>query len=406
MFGEKFIQLQGIPHAETLRVHERDTFVSFGSSIVVAVAVKSIGSSVVAVKFLQEAWSENYLLSDDSTVVDGLGGCTWSAVKSTRYWRQRGKNIEITEKANWDPKTTEVFIKLCVEELQAGNRPGSHFNRLGWENITRKFTSSTNRNYTRLQLKNKWDHLKKEWGIWKTLLRGESGLGWNTERGTVDQTPEWWQRKLQEVPDAAKYRERGPMLLNEQEMLFSDVVATGGSAWTPSSGILPPHLMDESDEDSHLHANDVNDHENDPVAETDMNTNTQAESASAAATTGNRRRNVKFIARRFMHTKTKKMSSADKIAHCLQRLVDTVEHDSARSSNDTSRQYTIQQCMDILEEISGIQQGDKLWMYATRLFLKPAIREMFLTIKTNDLRFMWLQDQMERDQERRTPWRE
>ncbi|KAG8363410.1 hypothetical protein BUALT_Bualt19G0019500 [Buddleja alternifolia] len=165
-----------------------------------------------------------------------------------------------------------------------------------------------------------------------------------------------------EVPDAAKYRERGPMLLNEQEMLFSDVVATGGSAWTPSSGILPPHLMDESDEDSHLHANDVNDHENDPVAETDMNTNTQAESASATATTGNRRRNVKFIARRFMHTKTKKMSSADKIAHCLQRLVDTVEHDSARSSNDTSRQYTIQQCMDILEEISGIQQGDKLWI--------------------------------------------
>ncbi|KAG8386291.1 hypothetical protein BUALT_Bualt03G0133800 [Buddleja alternifolia] len=242
---------------------------------------------------------------------------TQQSQSSENIRRQKGKNIATTEKANWDPKTTEIFIKNCVEELEAGNRPGSHFNRFGWENIMRKFISSTNRNYTRQQLKNRWDILKKEWGIWKPLLRGESGLGWNIEKGTIEQTPEWWERKLQEVPKAAKYRYHGPMLLEEQEMLFSDVVATGGSAWTPSSGVLPPHMMDEPDESSHIRSQDDSDHENERAAET--NTNTQAESGPTIG----RRRNIAFNAR-IRHKKGKKMSSSDKISKCLELLVDTI----------------------------------------------------------------------------------
>ncbi|KAG8366208.1 hypothetical protein BUALT_Bualt17G0052600 [Buddleja alternifolia] len=81
------------------------------------------------------------------------------------------------------------------------------------------------------------------------------------------------------------------------------------------------------------------------------------------------------------------MSSSDKIAKCLERLVDTIQHDStlARSENDTLRQYIIQECMDVLDDMPAIQQGDMLWMYATRLFLKYVVREMFLTIKSNDI---------------------
>lgn len=41
-------------------------------------------------------------------------------------------------------------------------------------------------------------------------------------------------------------------------------------------------------------------------------------------------------------------------------------------------------------------------MYATRLFLKPAMRELFLTIKRDDIQFKWLQDQMDKDMQRRS----
>lgn len=100
-------------------------------------------------------------------------------------------------KAHWDNKSTEIFIRLCVQEMNAGNRPGTHFNKIGWDNLIKKFSAATNRKYTRIQLKNKWDSMKKEWGLWQALLHGESGLGWNHIKGTVDATPEWWQKKIQ-----------------------------------------------------------------------------------------------------------------------------------------------------------------------------------------------------------------
>ena len=110
----------------------------------------------------------------------------------------RGKNDE-TEKASWDKKSTLVFITLCVDEVRSGNRPGTHFNKPGWENLVRKFNIATNRNYTRKQLKNHWDNLRREWREWKTLLRNETGLEWDKEKETIAASDEWWTRKIKVI---------------------------------------------------------------------------------------------------------------------------------------------------------------------------------------------------------------
>ncbi|XP_012832853.1 PREDICTED: uncharacterized protein LOC105953711 [Erythranthe guttata] len=318
-----------------------------------------------------------------------------------------GKNSD-SVKANWDNKTTEVFIRLCVQETTAGNRPGSHFNKIGWDNLVKKFSSATNRNYTRIQLKNKWDIMKKEWGQWKAILHGESGLGWNQIKGTVDATPEWWHKKIQANPLAAKFRERGPLCLYEQEMLFSDVIATGTSSWTPSSGILPPHMQEEREQESQGEA--FEDLESGyPQSEppiytptpTDETTEISTEVPREAPPTSSMRKNTEFL-NRIRKKKTKKVSNADKISKCLERMVDAMEYDSSRLNGDTRRQYSIQECLEILENMPGIDEGGPLWMYATRIFLKPAIRELFFTIKKNEIRLKWLEEQMERDIRRRT----
>ena len=42
-----------------------------------------------------------------------------------------GGESEKKGKAYWDDITMDAFIKVCVTETLAGNRPNSHFSKLG-----------------------------------------------------------------------------------------------------------------------------------------------------------------------------------------------------------------------------------------------------------------------------------
>ncbi|KAL3537220.1 hypothetical protein ACH5RR_000586, partial [Cinchona calisaya] len=73
-------------------------------------------------------------------------------------------------KGTWDPKTYEDFIDICVKEVQGGNRPTTHFNRIRWKHVIDNFVKKTGKIYDYKQLKNKWDAMKKEWQLWNKLI--------------------------------------------------------------------------------------------------------------------------------------------------------------------------------------------------------------------------------------------
>ncbi|KAH7673874.1 Myb/SANT-like domain-containing protein [Dioscorea alata] len=109
-------------------------------------------------------------------------------------------NVIISEsipKARWDDIKTESLLKICVEEVQAGNRPHTHFTKEGWKNIVTKFSWRTKVNYNYKQLKNKWDLMKKEFSIWAKLVEHQTGLGWDPVKRTVLASDDWWERKRQ-----------------------------------------------------------------------------------------------------------------------------------------------------------------------------------------------------------------
>jgi hypothetical protein len=76
----------------------------------------------------------------------------------------KGKDKEsekIACKAVWDdPKMTIFFYKLVVEEINAGNRPIGTLNGRGYKSLGEKFFATTRKQYTKKQLKNRWDNLK------------------------------------------------------------------------------------------------------------------------------------------------------------------------------------------------------------------------------------------------------
>jgi hypothetical protein len=78
-------------------------------------------------------------------------------------WRikEKERKVKIICKAVWDdPKMTEIFCKLVVEEINAGNRPLVTLNERGYKSLGEKFFGVTGKQYTRKQLKNCWDNLK------------------------------------------------------------------------------------------------------------------------------------------------------------------------------------------------------------------------------------------------------
>ncbi|XP_062080012.1 L10-interacting MYB domain-containing protein-like [Humulus lupulus] len=283
---------------------------------------------------------------------------------------------EVTQgksKAIWDPPTHEKWIDLAVEEVRAGNRNGSHLSKLGWKNFIEKFNLATKRNYDRKQMKNHWDNVKKEWQLWDSLLKGETGLGWDIQRQTVDAPDEWWDAKLQKYPDAAKFRVRGLEHSFKLDELFRDVTATGARAWAPTSGSLPP-LYTEDHNDIEIDENlEESDHEGvgDPM-----------------------KKETKLLGpnRKQFKKGKKNNSTTSKLSKQLDEICEAIKNRSSYIRTDPPG-CSVQEVIDKLVTLPGCEPMSPLFKVGTSLFTKKANREIFVALKEPKYQIEWLKEQ-------------
>jgi hypothetical protein len=98
--------------------------------------------------------------------------------------------------AQWDANAAKKFNEICVEQVLANNRPQCCLNNKGYANLISQFNERTGRNYTRVQMKNRWDALKTDFTTGKTLLLSASGLGRDPKTGTIAASNDWWEEKI------------------------------------------------------------------------------------------------------------------------------------------------------------------------------------------------------------------
>ncbi|KAK2658925.1 hypothetical protein Ddye_005458 [Dipteronia dyeriana] len=157
-------------------------------------------------------------------------------------------------KARWNDDLVSINCEICVKEVAKGNRPGIHFDKIGWVNVVKVFNEITGRDYDKKQLKNKWDSIKTDWKLWSSLLHKETGIGWDPAKKMVVSPLEWWQSKIEMNVEYQKFRDVGisPDMMDMYDKMFKGSTTVGNCVMIPSSTEHDKQTVDrENEEASH-----------------------------------------------------------------------------------------------------------------------------------------------------------
>ncbi|KAG8483339.1 hypothetical protein CXB51_022555 [Gossypium anomalum] len=258
----------------------------------------------------------------------------------------------LATKAVWDDELTLIFCELCVNEVNAGNRPTNHLNSKGWENVVALFQAKTQKNYGKPQLKNKWDTLKKEWRLWRDCLR-----------------------TLQENPDFKGFKKKGiePRLNDLMWQMFGGIVATGEDGWAPSSGVLPSRVpMGDDTPNEGFGDSDESSNENEDIPPNEET--------------------LEVVHGKGKKSSSSRKSSRNSLATHIEKLCESMAS-PRKSVNEIifpHSEYSISNAMDALRDLEDeIPKKDELCYFAIKMFQIPVKREVFLNLDP-DVRVWWL----------------
>ncbi|KAL2956768.1 hypothetical protein AAZX31_18G105300 [Glycine max] len=203
------------------------------------------------------------------------------------------------------------------------------------------------------------------------LIGKDTGLGWDGEKKTIAASDEWWETKIQEDLEVAKFREQGLKFLPEMEFLFKGTIATSFAAYAPSEDSRQYEGFNTRTEETNDNIDDNIDME---VNEPEIDTTTQ--NMSSAKESGQRKRGREG---------DKRIGVAAKLSSQLDCIIQTFES-SAFAQDPTS----ITTCVAKLKDLPGLERGSELFYKATRLMKKRANRITFVALEEPELQLGWI----------------
>ncbi|KAI5589047.1 hypothetical protein BDE02_05G135300 [Populus trichocarpa] len=296
------------------------------------------------------------------------------------------EGLESFDKVVWTKEMLHIFCDICIKAIDMGMRPNTHFDKTGWKFLITSFKKQTGHAFTKTQLKNKWDGYKKDWRLWNKLV-SETGVGWNSELGTISASDEWWKQKIQEIRGAKKFRHVGiePSLKNKFDRMYSNIVATGAFAWASSSGVPADSDVDPGTSNADIAHDGLEEGNGDskedviPDFQTDMARmvgGINMSSSSNIKSGGKRKERDHYDVR----GRKKKTSGIQLLSRCNQLLESISIKSDSTSVNLDHEGCSIREVIAELHSIPGVSIEDEFHDFAIEYLSLRRKREMWASM--------------------------
>ncbi|PKA61069.1 hypothetical protein AXF42_Ash005965 [Apostasia shenzhenica] len=217
-----------------------------------------------------------------------------------------------------------------------------------------------------IQLKNKWDLLKRDWKLWRDLKQGSTGLGWNPMKRTIDASDDWWNEKLKVFPQAKKFKNNGidPEMESKLNDMFLSIAATGDYCWGPGFGEMPSDMANENEEYS----------EQEEITNSKRQSLEEEESPQPSLANKRAKELNSLKGNSIKKIKRSSVGGSQLLSSQIQALVNAVQ--SRISGSQTT--WTISNALDKLHSIMSIENDPELYWFAVDMVQNAKKREVFM----------------------------
>ncbi|KAK9286609.1 hypothetical protein L1049_015466 [Liquidambar formosana] len=134
-------------------------------------------------------------------------------------------------KAEWTPSRDAYLVELFIEQHNCGRTAYNEFKNEVYRSVTRDFNKKFGLNLEENQIKNRYNVMKKDFGVVKTLL-SHTGFHWDETRQMVAADDKVWDSYIAVRSEARPFRRKSFPLYKEMSIIFEGEKPPGKYQYT------------------------------------------------------------------------------------------------------------------------------------------------------------------------------
>ncbi|WCJ35118.1 hypothetical protein M5689_016385 [Euphorbia peplus] len=287
-------------------------------------------------------------------------------------------------RTRWTASLDKIFADLVVNQIQLGNRPNNVFDKKTWNHIRDEFNRQTDLNFNNNQLRKHLDVLRTRFcNLKSTFVQNEFTM----EDSCYIGFDLWEDLGAQPRPEPVKVKDCP--IYEQLCTIFTDTSADGKYAQSSHFEGLDKPVANGS-EGIFSHPVGGSSHSENPSSSTPVQGNSLLPD-NIAKNIAERKRKRVIETQSSLEQQKKDEDINEAMAEALFEMIAASSWRKVSATQNHER-FSITNCIRALDDIGEIDQ--QFYFAALDLFEDPDSREMFLSLRDNQIKLTWLQGKL------------